>query len=130
MKKSALFLALLLMVSLGGCTNNEDLTDTLTQGTWRVSYFIMSGDEDTSLFNGYIFTFLTDGTVTVTRPGAPPAQGTWNGFDSDTRFDLDFTDTGLLQRLDESWAVDKINDDEIFLHEVGSLFNQLELRQR
>ncbi len=130
MKKLVLGMALLLMVSLGGCTNNnEDLVDVISVGTWRVSYFIANNDDDTSLFRGYVFTFLADGAVKVTRPGAPPADGTWNEFDNNTRLDLRFGDPGLLERLHEDWVIDDIQDDEIFLHELGSPFNQLELRQ-
>ena len=86
------------MASIGGCNRGEDLSDTITKGTWRVSYFIESGDEDTSLFHGYVFTFRTDGTVAVVRPGEADADGYWNEDNNDTRFDLDFGDPGLLDR--------------------------------
>jgi len=130
MKKIVLFLSLLLMVSLGGCTNNnQDFTDTVTKGTWRVGYFISSGDEHTSLFNGYVFTFLADGTVAVTRPGAPATQGTWNEFNDNSRLDLSFADPGLLQKLDDHWVIDEIHDTEILLHELGAPFNQFNLNQ-
>lgn len=128
MKKGILLLALLLMVSIGGCVNQDgDITDTLTNGTWRVSYFIASYDEQTSRFRGYVFTFMTDGTVSVVRPGLPVAHGTWNEFDNNTRFDLNFSDPGLLEKLDDSWVVDDIQDDEVLLHELGFPFNQFHL---
>lgn len=129
MKKSVLFLALLLMVSIGGCTRDGDITDTITTGTWRVSYFISAGDEATALFNGYVFTFLTNGTVTVIRPDTPPVPGTWNEFDDNSRFELDFGNSGLLERLNEAWVVDEIRDEELLLHEPGAPFNQFELRK-
>jgi len=129
MKKSVLFLALFLMVSIGGCNRDEDLKDTITKGTWRVSYFISGGDEGTSLFNGYVFAFQPDGKVTVTRLGAPPALGNWNEFNYDTRLDLDFGDPGPLQKLDESWVVDGIKNDEVLLHELSAPLNQVQLDQ-
>jgi hypothetical protein len=130
MKRIVLFLALLLVVSISGCTsNNQDFTDTVTKGTWRVSYFISAGDEHTSLFKGYVFTFLADGTVNVTRPGAPPATGNWNEFNDNSRLDLSFAAPGLLQKLDEHWAIDEIHDTEILLHEYGAPFNQFNLEQ-
>jgi hypothetical protein len=127
MRKSGLFLAMLLMVSLAGCPNNdEDLTDTITQGTWRVDYIIQNNDEDTSLFSGYVFTFQTNGTVAVTRPNEPPAQGTWNEYNGETRLTLDFGgNSGLLQRLNEDWVVDYVIDDELALHEPGAPLDQL-----
>lgn len=126
MKKIVLFLALFLVASFSGCANDDDLTDTITVGTWRVSYFIAGGDEDTSLFYGYVFTFLPDGTVSVTRPNLPVALGTWDEHDSDTRLDLEFGISGLLEKLNEDWVVDRVEDDEIFLHELGSPLNQVE----
>ena len=83
----------------------------------------------TSLFNGYVFTFLANGTVTVARPDLPTALGTWNEFDNDTRLDLDFADPGLLEKVDESWVIDYIYDDEVQMHELGAPFNQFHLNQ-
>lgn len=130
MKKGILFLTLLLMVSIGGCAQDEDLTDTITTGTWKVGYFISDRDEHTALFNNYVFTFLLDGTVTVIRPGLPTATGSWNGFDHDTRFDLDFNEPGPLNKLNVSWVIDRVKDDEVLLHELSYPFNQFHLNQR
>jgi hypothetical protein len=129
MKKLVVFLALLMLAPFVGCTNDDDLTDTITNGTWRVSYYIEGGDDDTSLFSGYVFTFKSDGTVSVVRPSLPVAPGTWNEHDSDLRLDLDFGKSGLLERLNEDWFVDEVNDDEIFLHEPGAPFNQVEFHR-
>jgi major membrane immunogen (membrane-anchored lipoprotein) len=130
MKKSVLVLALLLLAALGGCTRGEDLKDTITFGTWRVGYYVSAGDVDTSKFSGYVFTFLTDGTVTVARPGLPVANGTWDEHDSDTRLDLNFNDSGLIQRLDEDWVVDRIFDDEVQLHKLGAPGTQVTFELR
>lgn len=127
MKKIILFMALLVLVSLGGCSNDQDFSDTVTKGTWRVSYFVASGDEHTSLFYGYVFTFLADGTVSVTRPGASQTTGTWNEFNNNSRLDLDFAAPGLLEKLNQSWVIDSIKDDEIILHELGNPLNTFEL---
>jgi len=128
MKRSVLVLALLLIASLCGCpnNNNDDLTDIITTGTWRVSYYINNGDEDTSLFHGYVFSFKPDGTVSVTRPSLPVAPGTWNEHDNNTRFDLDFGAAGLLERLNEDWVVASVDDNVILLNEPGRPLNQCE----
>jgi hypothetical protein len=128
MKKLVLFLALLLVASFGGCSNNnnDDLTDTITAGTWRVSYFTQNGDEDTSLFRGYVFTFRPDATVSVTRPSLPVALGTWDEHDSDRRLDLDFGISGLLEKLNEDWVVITVDNDVILLNEPGHPLNQCE----
>lgn len=128
MKRLVLFLAFLLVASVGGCVNNnnDDLTDTITTGTWRVSYYIKNGDEDTSLFRGYVFAFMNDGTVLVTRPNLPVAPGTWNEHDNDTRLDLDFGKSGLLEKLNYDWVVDGVDNDVFLLNEPGRPFNQCE----
>jgi len=128
MKRIVLFLALLLVASIGGCTNNnnDDLTDTITTGTWRVSYFIENGDEDTSLFFGYVFTFQLDGSVSVTRPNLPVAPGSWNEHDNDNRLELDFGVSGLLEKLNEDWVVINVDNDVILLNEPGRPLNQCE----
>jgi hypothetical protein len=129
MKRLVLFLALLLVASFGGCTNNnsnDDLTDTITTGTWRVSYYIENNDDDTVLFYGYVFTFRPDGTVSVTRPSLPVAPGTWNEHDSDRRLDLDFGVSGLLEKLNEDWVVISVDNDVVLLNEPGHPLNQCE----
>ena len=130
MKKIVLFLAFLLVVSIGGCSKNEDLSATITQGTWRVDYFIADGDEDTDLFNGYVFTFMADRTVLVIRPGLPNTKGTWEESDSDTRLELNFSDTGLLRKLDETWVVNRVLDDELRMNKLYTPSTQLRFAQR
>lgn len=119
MKKTALFLALLLVATLGGCNRDEDLNDTLTSGTWRMDYFQEQGDDHTFLFSGYIFTFLADGKVTVTRPGTPPPVAYWNEFNNGTRLEFNFGAGVPLEKLNETWVVDHFDDHEINLHELS-----------
>ena len=127
MKWLVFSLALLVVASFGGCpNNNDDLKDTITTGTWRVSYFIENGDEDTSLFHGYVFTFKPDGAVSVNRPSLPLAPGTWNEYNNDNRLTLDFGQSGLLERLNEDWVVAKVDDNAILLNEPGRPLNQCE----
>ena len=127
MKRLVLFLALLVVTSFGGCSNNnDDLTDTITTGTWRVSYLSHEGDEDTSLFHGYVFTFRPDGTVSVTRPRLPLALGTWNEHDSNRRLELGFGQSGLLEKLNEDWVVAGVDDNTLLLNEPGRPLNQCE----
>lgn len=126
MKKGVLFLAFLLVVSFGGCTNNKDLEDTITSGIWRVGDFIESGDDDTWRFSGYIFTFHADGRVTVTHPTQPPAAGNWNEFNYDSRLELDFGNTAVLEKLNEDWVVDRVEGDRVLLHKFLTPSKQLQ----
>jgi hypothetical protein len=129
MKRLMLFLAILLVGSLCGCPDNnknDDLTATITTGTWRVSYYINNNDDDTLLFYGYVFTFNPNGTVSVTRPNLPVAPGTWNEHDDSNRLELDFGQSGLLERLNEDWVVVEVDDNVIFMNEPGRPLNQCE----
>lgn len=125
MRRSFLALAVLLAVSISGCPNNDDLTDTITRGAWKMGYVIQGNDEQTNLFYGYVFTFQTSGTVIVARPAEPTATGHWNEYNNDSRLTLDFGKSGLLERLNKDWFVDYVRDNEIALHEPGAPFNQV-----
>lgn len=132
MRKSVLFLSLLLLVSFVsfvGCTPDEDLDEVLTVGTWKVGYLNKGNDEHTSLFYGYVFTFQPNGTVTVDRPGATPATGSWNSHDRDTRLEIEFGKIGLLEKVNDDWVIDFIDDTEVGMHEPGAPFNQLRFEQ-
>ena len=117
------------MSRLAADDRDDDLTDTITRGTWRVDYFIENGDDHTSLFSGYVFTFLADGTVTVTRPGAPPPVGYWNEYNNGTRIELDFGGGFPLEKLTDDLGHRPIQDDELNFHELDAPSTQLRLRQ-
>src|SRR6056297_927192 len=50
---------------------------TAETGTWRITSFIDSGEDETNDFNGFNFTFETNGTVTATN-GVTTYAGTWS----------------------------------------------------
>lgn len=126
MKKGVLFLALIFLIGLfGGCVDNDDLKDTITSGTWRVGYYSDAGDDETWRFSGYVFTFLADGKITVTRPALASAPGTWNEYNNDARLELDFGNAGALGRLNEDWAVNRIEGDEVLLDKFLAPTKQL-----
>ena len=62
-------------------------------GTWRITSFIDSGDDETNHFSGYNFTFEETGILTANN-GSNNFQGTWsisdNNSNDDSIDDLDF----------------------------------------
>jgi len=129
MRKIAAFLALLLMFTIGGCDRGDDFTDTITTGTWWADYYQEEGDDHTYLFAGYVFTFLDDGQVTVTRPGATPPVGYWNEYNNGTRMEFNFGAGAPLDKLNDTWVIDQIDDHEIRFHELSAPATVLRLQR-
>jgi len=95
-----LLICLAVVFSLASCTNDNpaDLSQSVIENnmqsaTWRITSFIDSGKDETSHFNGYTFTFETNGTLTSTN-GSVTHSGTWSITESnssdDSPGDLDF----------------------------------------
>jgi hypothetical protein len=55
----------------------QTMTEALSNGTWQVQYCFMGGVETTSQYNGYDFTFKTNGEVDVYKSGVL-TQGLWS----------------------------------------------------
>jgi hypothetical protein len=129
MRKIVLFLGLLLMVTIGGCDRGDDFKDTITKGSWWVDYYADKGDDQTHVFAGYVYTFLADGKVTVTRPGTTPPTGYWNEYNNGTRMEFNFGNTYPLDKLNDTWAIDQIQDDELRFHKIDAPATVLNLHQ-
>ena len=129
MRKIVPFLALLLMVTIGGCDRGDDFTDTITRGTWWADYYADQGDDETYVFAGYVFTFTGDGKVTVSRPGDPPPVGYWNEYNNGTRMEFNFGSGWPLDKLNDTWAIDQIQDDELRFHKLDAPATVLRLQR-
>jgi hypothetical protein len=129
MKKIAAFLALLLIFAIGGCDRGDDFTDKITKGTWWADYYADQGDDQTYIFAGYIFTFQTDGKITVTRPSPAPPVGYWNEYNNGTRMQFDFGSGWPLDQLNDDWVIDTFHDDEIRFHKLSEPATVLNLHQ-
>ena len=105
---------------LASCTNGSDdvvpsqdaLQQNVQSGSWKITSFIDSGNDETNHFNAYSFIFGTNGTLTATGGGSS-LSGTWNITDSnsndDSVDDLDFNIIFNLgndfDELSEDWSV-------------------------
>ncbi len=103
--------------------NNGSSADQTTQNVqgsdWRVTQFVDSGNNETSDFTGYVFTFNTDGTVIATN-GTLTVNGTWSVTDSNSSSDddgnsTDDDDFNLFFAVDESSDFEDLNDDWDFI---------------
>ena len=94
-----------------GSTKNE-LINTMSQGTWRITYFFESDTDETANFSGYSFDFGANDVLTATN-NTNTSSGTWNISDSssdddssdDLDFNINFTSPANFEELSEDWEV-------------------------
>jgi hypothetical protein len=89
------------------------ITASVQTGTWRITNYVDSGQNETNDFTGYTFTFGSDGVITATN-GTDTISGTWSVTDSsnstdDSNDDIDFNilfpvpDTNVFNDLNDDW---------------------------
>lgn len=102
----------------GSPNNNSqqiaEIESTAQSGTWRITNFNDSGQNETSDFNGYDFTFNSDGSLVATN-GSNTLTGTWSvtddsnsNDDSSSDDDIDFN---IFFPVSESSDFEDLNDD-------------------
>ena len=107
-------------------TNQTNVVNTATSGTWRITSYIDSGVVETNNFSGYNFTFSQNGTLTAARNGQS-YSGTWSVTDSnsndDTIDDLDFniafSSPADFFELTDDWDVVSRTDTKIQLIDIS-----------
>ncbi|MFC0603283.1 lipocalin family protein [Winogradskyella pulchriflava] len=121
-----------------GSNNNAQeiaqIESAVESGTWRVTSYVDSGDDETNDFNGYNFTFSPDGTLTATN-GTTTYTGTWSvtgsnsnssdddgsSSDSDIDFNIFFPvpDTDDFEDLNDDWDIVTHSDTTINLIDIS-----------
>ncbi|MCF6224316.1 MAG: hypothetical protein L3J34_11395 [Flavobacteriaceae bacterium] len=122
MKKLFYFgLIMLLSITLfSACSTDDDgssnnslqiaqVQSVVESGTWRITNFNDSGQDETSDFTGYNFTFATDGTLTASN-GTTTLNGTWlvTNDSSDDNDDIEFN---IFFSVPTSNNFEDLNDD-------------------
>ena len=129
---SSVLLIMYLFVSCSKSNDNppnsiqEQIEDNISAGTWRITYFNDSGNDETNHFAGYNFTFGTNGVLTATNSTNTYA-GTWSITDSnsndDSKDDLDFNISFIspdnFADLTEDWSIVSQSSTEIELTHVS-----------
>jgi hypothetical protein len=114
--------AVSIFLAIGACKKKQIKTieKNMIEGTWKISSYTDDGNNETSDFAGDVFTFSSDGTVTVT--GTHPMSGTWK-VDKESDDDM-FDDRHLefilsfaapLDELSDDWEVESHSDDRLEL---------------
>jgi hypothetical protein len=121
------------------CSNNDDdggvidnseqiaqVENTVESGTWRITNFIDSGENETSDFAGYNFSFNSDGSLDATN-GTDTLTGTWSVSDdsSSSDDDIDFNiffpvpDTNDFEDLNDDWDIVSYTSTSIVLIDIS-----------
>ena len=105
------------------CNNpgNNGNGPTPSAGSWKVSFFFDKQDE-TADFNGYVFEFGSNGSLTATK-GGQSWSGTWStGIDdSADKFLMDFSGASPspLDELEEDWLIISMDDNLMHLEHTS-----------
>lgn len=92
----------------------------VTPGTYIVSKFIDTGDDETSQFNGYSFVFRSGGTLVARTRSGSIFTGSWKLNSAQTRMTISISGTKALKDLDDdNWQVVKITSLRISLQKPG-----------
>ena len=110
---------------------NNDLSEIISMaqsGSWKISSYVDSGNDETNHFTGYNFTFGNGGVLTATNGDATYA-GTWsvtNDDDSnddnpsgDVDFNIAFTSPADFADLTDDWHIVQVTTTTISLIDVS-----------
>lgn len=103
--------------------SNSSISTIIATGSWRVSYFYDNGDDHTSNFNGYTFTFNVNGTMTATNSGGS-TNGTWSNDDSNSELHIFLGNSDPLKDLSKGWLIISKTSVEISLKDDNSSSNE------
>jgi hypothetical protein len=113
----------LIEFSISQCGTNSGSTDTfisvITSGTWRVTYYF-DDEEETADYQGYVFTFNANNTITVVK-NAITYTGTWSFYEDDgvDVFEINFADSELSELADD-WELLEFSNTVVELKDDGN----------
>jgi hypothetical protein len=107
-------------------TNQTNIINTATSGTWRITSYVDSGVVETNNFSGYNFTFSQNGTLTATGNGQTNS-GSWSVTDTnstddsldDLDFNIAFSSPDDFFELTDDWDVVSRTDTKIVLIDIS-----------
>jgi hypothetical protein len=135
----------LLTVTFTACSNDDDNSsndnnsninteiqqtrDLMLSSDWIITNFNDSGQDETSNFSGYSFSFNSDGTLVATN-GSNMVSGTWSVVDDsssddsndtdDIDFNIFFASPDEFNDLSDDWdIVSKTNTKIVLIHVSG-----------
>mgnify|MGYP001824628399 CR=1 FL=1 len=136
-KFSLLLVSFLMLLSLScssdDSTNQSDnsleiqnIKNTVTSGSWSLTYFFDTDKEETSNFSGYSFTFNSDGKL-IAINNSVTIEGDWSVTDSnsndgssdDIDFNITFSAPSNFQELSDDWDIILYSSNKIELIDIS-----------
>ena len=96
------------------------VTNTVSGGNWRVTYYWDKDHEETPNYDQYTFTFRSNSVLTAVK-GATTITGTWSTIldDSKTKLVLNFSSPATFSEISDDWHVIERTDTRINLQDVS-----------
>lgn len=135
-----LSIILIILVSFTSCSSDDDssnnpnnvvqnVRNVVQSGTWRITSFVDSGQNETSDFSGYDFTFMSNGTLTASN-GSNSMNGTWSvtnssssssSSDDDVDFNIFFnvSQEDPFEDLNDDWDVVSYSSNQLSLIDIS-----------
>lgn len=91
----------------------------INHGSWKMTQLEENGKDKTSLYEGYVFKFNTDGTVTATKRDNV-IKGTWSVSPdgSKTKMNINFG-SAPFSEMNEDWIIKNANANSIQLQHAN-----------
>lgn len=144
----AIFLLPVLAILFASCSNSDTTSDPVadlttktnmvTQSNWTITQYTDSGNDETTDYTGYTFSFKTDGTF-VAVSATETFNGTWilaspttsaddSGNDATddkfNKFTITITGNKQMDHLSHKWLAEKITATEIWLRDDNVASNE------
>ncbi len=113
-------LFLLLLSSCKKDSVSANVSTTIQNGSWKISLFNDSGNDETNHFTGYSFNFGSGGAVSASN-GSSTVSGSWSSGtdDSQNKLNLNFGDNGNFGDLSDDWHIISESATKIELEDVS-----------
>ncbi len=119
-----LMILCVLLIGLTACKKRQakKVEKIITEGTWKITRFIDSGDDETASYSNASLVFNSDGTVQLTSGNT--YSGTWSvrndsnsSDDSSDDYDLEFilSIPAPHESLSDDWHIENYSDSKVTL---------------
>ena len=117
---SVIALFLLLLSSCKKDSVSANVSTTIQNGSWKISLFNDSGNDETNHYTGYSFNFGSGGAVSASN-GSSSVSGSWSTGtdDSQNKLNLNFGDNGNFGDLSDDWHIISESSTKIELEDVS-----------
>lgn len=129
--KISVFAILISLISVASCKRDDksikdQVLSNIQNGTWRITKFIDSGNDETNHFTGYNFKFNDNGVLNANN-GTNNYDGIWSISDSnsnddtpdDLHFNIYFNLTNDFEDLNDDWDFISQSKTKIELFDVS-----------